>query len=227
METAPHPHESSHFQLERLILFSDAVFAIAITLLIIEIKVPHFEGQFTDADIAHRLVHQIPEWIGFFISYWVVGIYWIGHHRMFGYVIRYDNKLTFLNLLFLMTIVIMPFSSALYSQYTQLNTPFIVYCLNVATTGICSMLLWHHISHVDRALSHPIPAAIRTHGYLRNLVVPVVFFSAAILALILPGPWSWLSRCMFLFIFPAQMILRRVYLAKPHPDSVGVRTAQA
>lgn len=214
METAPHQHDTSRFQLERLILFSDAVFAIAITLLIIEIKVPHTEGRFTNAEIGEALLHQLPEWIGFFISFWVIGIYWMAHHRMFGYLVGYNDGLMLVNLLFLMTIVVMPFSSGLYSNYAQLNTPFIVYCLNVAITGFVLLLLWRSISNPRLGLAHPIAPIVRQHGYVRNLVAPGIFLLAAGLAALLPQSGGWVARFLFFLIFPIQMILGRVYAPK-------------
>src|SRR3569833_1571675 len=81
------------FQLERMILFSDAVFAIAITLLAIEIKVPAIDRHIaTEAMLLHSLDELIPKFIGFFISIYIIGLYWTIHHRMFGYVINYNKK---------------------------------------------------------------------------------------------------------------------------------------
>ena len=216
MEATPHkPHDTSRFQLERLILFSDAVFAIAITLLIIEIKVPHFEHKSTEHDIREALLHQRAEWIGFFISFWVIGIYWMAHHRMFGFVIRHNDGLMLLNLLFLMTIVVMPFSSALYSNFAYLNTPFIFYCLNVAATGLCLLLLWRYITNPRHEVSEAIPSIVRRHAYARNAVAPAVFLLAALVASFVPGQAGGvLSRLMFFLIFPIQIILGRIYRPK-------------
>src|SRR6266550_8626645 len=98
------------FQLERMILFSDAVFAIAITLLVIEIKVPQIDRHVaTDALLLNALDELIPKFIGFFISFFIIGLYWTIHHRMFGYVIDYTRKLLWLNLIFLLAVVLMPF----------------------------------------------------------------------------------------------------------------------
>jgi uncharacterized membrane protein len=217
METSPHKsHDKAQFQLERLILFSDAVFAIAITLLIIEIKVPHFENKATEHDISQALAHQIPEWIGFFISFWVIGIYWMSHHRMFGYLVRHNEGLALLNLLFLMTIVIMPFSSALYSNFPYLNTSFVFYCLNVVATGLCLQLLWRYINNPAHKISEPIPSEIRQRAYVRNAVAPAIFLLAALMPTLIPGPvGGMVSRLMFFLIFPIQMILGRLYRPKP------------
>jgi uncharacterized membrane protein len=89
------------FQLERLILFSDAVFAIAITLLVIEIKIPDKEylkehGGLSDKTLLHALDELVPKFIGYLISFCLIGLYWSIHHRMFGFVTNYDRKLLFL-----------------------------------------------------------------------------------------------------------------------------------
>ena len=89
-----HNELRKEFQLERLILFSDAVFAIAITLLVIEIKIPEIpHGEVTDNALLHKLAELIPKFIGFLVSFLLIGQYWIVHHRMFGYVINFSPKL--------------------------------------------------------------------------------------------------------------------------------------
>src|SRR5262245_21540132 len=113
-----HNELKKEFQLERLILFSDAVFAIAITLLVIEIKIPEVErDQLSDNALLGALGHLIPKFIGFIVSFLLIGLYWSVHHRMFGFVTNYDAKLRFLNLLFLFFVVLMPFSTGFYSEY--------------------------------------------------------------------------------------------------------------
>ena len=79
------PEEKKEFQLERIILFSDAVFAIAITLLVLEIKVPEIEGH-TDIDLLNTLLHLTPKFIGFFVSFFVIGQNWVVHHKLFCFV---------------------------------------------------------------------------------------------------------------------------------------------
>src|SRR5437660_409606 len=112
-------HElKKEFQLERMILFSDAVFAIAITLLVIEIKVPPIDRHIaTDDMLLKALDDMMPKFIGFFLSFIIIGAYWINHHRIFGYVISYSRQLLWINLLFLLMIVLMPFSTAFLSEY--------------------------------------------------------------------------------------------------------------
>jgi len=94
--------ERKRFQVDRLILFSDAVFAIAITLLIIEIHPPSLEGlPATNAMFAEKMGDLIPEFVGFFMSFALIGLYWSKHHSVFGYITDYTPKLIFLNLVLL------------------------------------------------------------------------------------------------------------------------------
>ncbi|MBC7891245.1 MAG: DUF1211 domain-containing protein [Sphingobacteriaceae bacterium] len=213
--TEPENHnraeERNRFQVERLILFTDAVFAIAITLLIIEIKVPHLKRPFSDDALSHALLHQVPEWVGFVISFGVIGIYWYAHHRMFGFVEQYDGKLIFRNFVFLMSIVVMPFTSALYSHYFEKNPAFQVYCFNVATTGLLQLWLWAHISNPRAPIGGGITRAQRTYNYWRGAIVPVVFLMAALLAYVSPIA----SRAAFFLIFIAQGGLSASYRKRP------------
>ena len=76
-----------------MILFSDAVFAIAITLLALEIRVPEIARSIvSDHLLAEKLEELIPKFIGFLVSFMVIAIYWMVHHRTFGYVVNYDQK---------------------------------------------------------------------------------------------------------------------------------------
>src|SRR5689334_15399333 len=101
MNSQLHNELRKEFQLERLILFSDAVFAIAITLLAIEIKVPEIPRNIvTDDMLSEKLIQLISKFVGFLISFLLIGQYWTVHHRMFGYVINFTQRLIWLNILF-------------------------------------------------------------------------------------------------------------------------------
>lgn len=209
-----HSEDRQRFQVERMILFTDAVFAIAITLLILEIKVPNlnYEG-LTNAKIAEN-VFGFPNfitWIGFFISFWVIALYWIDHHRTFIYVDNYDGKLVFLNLLFLMSIGIMPFTSALYSKYFGFNFPTQLYCYNVAFTGLIKLWMWYYISNPKNKICHfPIDHIKKKYHTIRSWIAPTVFISMGFIT-----PYIHWSRLFFLLIFVAQAILG-IYFEKKY-----------
>jgi len=95
-----HNELRKEFQLDRLILFSDAVFAIAITLLVIEIKIPDLHEEVSDKLLLRALGHLVPKFLGFIISFMLIGVYWTVHHRMFGFVTNFNKKLLLMNLIF-------------------------------------------------------------------------------------------------------------------------------
>jgi uncharacterized membrane protein len=124
------------FQLERLAFFSDAVFAIAITLLVIEIQLPELENE---ADLGKALLALFPKYIAFLVSFFVIGRFWIGHHNAFSHMKTCDNKFVLRNLFFLMTIAFMPFPTALISEYGGNALAFSVYTGWLTLSG----LLYH------------------------------------------------------------------------------------
>src|SRR3954451_23259330 len=79
--------------LERLVFFSDAVFAIAITLLVLEVHVPQLPRASADIAYVRVLVELIPSFIGYAISFWVVGMFWLGHHRAFWLANRHSRRM--------------------------------------------------------------------------------------------------------------------------------------
>jgi uncharacterized membrane protein len=98
--------------LERLIFFSDAVFAIAITLLIIEVTPPHLGRNATDRDHLIALINLSPSFVAFFISFFVIGAFWAGHHRAFSLSRHWSPDLVMPNILMLAAVVFMPFATA-------------------------------------------------------------------------------------------------------------------
>jgi uncharacterized membrane protein len=190
MSNQLHNEIKKEFQLERLIFFSDAVFAIAITLLILEIKVPDREflkvhGGISDKTILNALVLLIPKFIGFLLSFTLIGLYWSIHHRMFGFVTTYDRRLLILNLIFLLFIVMMPFSTGFYSEFMggelmekQLKVPMTFYVLNFSCVGFANFFMWRHIGNTKYKLAEPpIDTAFLKLAYSRALIVPIIFLS--------------------------------------------------
>jgi len=191
-----HSELKKEFQLERLILFSDAVFAIAITLLAIEIKVPELDRHTaTDKKLLESLGEMIPKFIGFFISFFIIGLYWTVHHRMFGYVINYTRKMLWLNLFFLLAVVLMPFSTAFYSVYILklLKTPVIIYVVNIVFLGVMNFILWLHISNPKNNLVEGLPKEEKNYFSFRAISIPIIFIvTALVYLLVAPVVAMWI-----------------------------------
>src|SRR5512141_152610 len=142
----PVPEAEDSLGLERIIFFSDAVMAIAITLLAIDLKLPEIDPSQALTEVPRQLASIGPSFMTFFISFVVIGIQWISHHRYFAYIKRYDVRLMVLNLMFLFFIVCMPFVANLLGHYTSVPIVLVLYTLAVAALGISMALIWWYAS---------------------------------------------------------------------------------
>lgn len=189
MKEARHDESSLHTQIERLLFFSDGVFAICITLLIIEIKVPELQ-EFTDHALWENLRESGLKFLGFLISFGVVGHYWSVHHRIFGYVKKYTATLLWLNLGFLLSIVTLPFSSGLvgeFSAYEEMQIPYAIYAINICLTALMNTWLWNYVSNPKRnLLTRKLSASRRKLGVYRSLIIPFVFILSMLVSMSFP-----------------------------------------
>lgn len=158
--------------LERLVFFSDAVFAIAITLLALEIRLPEEAAGASDAHLAEILLGLWPKYLGYTISFLVIGLFWIGHHRKFRFIQRYDGNLLILNILMLMLVALAPFPTALLSESGgQLAT--ILYAAFMLVLGLLYVAVWLYASQ-DNRLTNVKPAE-RNYETWRALSSPAIF----------------------------------------------------
>lgn len=129
----------------RLEAFSDAVLAIAITLLVLDLRVPlPGAGGHT---LAWNLAREWPSYAAYALSFLVIGIMWVNHHSLFVHVEEVDRPLLFINLLLLMGIAVLPFPTALFAQYvnrggTDSHVAAAVYSATMFVIAICFQLLW-------------------------------------------------------------------------------------
>jgi uncharacterized membrane protein len=179
--------------LERLIFFSDAVFAIAITLLALEIRLPDTDELLTNTQLAAQLAGMWHEYLAYVLSFLVIGTFWIAHHRRFRYIIRYDNRLLFLNLLFLMIIAFMPFPSSIISKYPDRSaTDF--YALTMATAGILLAGNWWYVSQHNRLIDPNLDIRIRRRQFIAPLITTAVFLLSIMISFLNANlsRFSWL-----------------------------------
>ena len=129
--------------LERLAALSDGIFAVAMTLLVLELHVPVVdagEALGTDQSLFLALIGLWPHFITYFMSFLTLGIYWIAQQTQFGYFSRSDRNLTWIHLGFLLIVSVTPFSTGLLAEYTTSRIALLVYWLNIFMLGV--MLFW-------------------------------------------------------------------------------------
>src|SRR5215216_6144955 len=196
MQEPKHKESRINFQIERFSFFSDGIFAISITLLIIEIKVPVLTHP-TNESLWHSLSEMSLKFLDFLISFAIVGHYWSVHHRIFGYIKKYNTSLLWINLAFLFSVVLLPFSSALMGEYSSeldLWLPYAVYVANICLTAIMNCWLWLYMSNAKKdLLTHTISNARIRLGLYRSLVIPIgflisfaVFFVSPVISKFIP-----------------------------------------
>lgn len=138
----------------RIEAFSDGVFAVAITLLVLNIQPPPIHN-LGDKQLLDALWEQWPAYLAFTASFATIGIMWINHHRLFVHIKRSDNTLLLLNLLLLFVIVFVPFPTALMADYvTQPNqhVAALVYSGMFLLMALCFNFVWLYASHKNRLL---------------------------------------------------------------------------
>ena len=206
----------TEFQVERLALFSDAVFAIAITLLVIELKIPSAGDPHTDGHLLEVMGNEfLAKFIGFFVSFAVISLYWVNHHLLFGFLSAQNKKLVWANIQFLFTIVLMPFSSGFYSEYwfSGLIIPIAFYSMNITLSALMLWRLWKIVTNPKNNLCHSLPSPVLIRYYkIRSLVVPVIFLLSLLFAFFSPG----LSYYLPLGI-PVVLLFIRGYYRKKAP----------
>ncbi|MGN2246619.1 TMEM175 family protein [Frateuria sp. GZRR35] len=190
-------------QLERLKAFSDAVFAIAITLLVIEVHVPRLDT-LDDAAYLAALAHLVPSFMGFVLSFLTIGALWMAHHRLFGVLEGYEPKLMWPNMLLLMVMAFMPFATALMSSNPLARVPEVFYSATLLAAGLLQLLLFQVALKPGRVRADVPPEEINALRW-RSLTLPTAATIALLTAWHMPG-----NNNFFLLLIP---LLARAYAA--------------
>lgn len=185
----------------RVEAFSDGVFAIAITLLILEIKVPHYPGGATNAQVFRALVQLWPSYVAFLLSFFAILIMWINHHGLFRLIHRVDSPFLYANGAMLLLVTFVPFPTALLAAYLGHpgeHTATAAYCGTFVLVSIAFNAFWEVATGrglLKRGVTEKHVAKIR-NAYRFGLVV---YVAAALLALWRPA--MGLGLCLSLWIF--------------------------
>ena len=196
---------------KRVASFCDAVFSIAMTLLVLEIDVPSVETIYKK-DFLVILYNRIPNFIGFFVSFMVIAIYWVSHLRIFRYVKEITEKFIWLNIGLLLCVVFLPFSTAIYVIDFFGTAPFVFYCCNLVILGVLNYLLVRDITKKGIGYKDMTPTIGKWLRF-RALNAVIIWSLAAILAPFLPIT----ARVIFVLIFIAQLLGDRYFKKKINP----------
>jgi uncharacterized membrane protein len=193
-------------ELDRIVNFSDAVVAIAITLLVLDIRVPDIPDELVAQELPAQLLALWPKYFGYVLSFVSIISFWNIHHTIFSTIRGYDKILILLNSLFLMFVAVVPFPTSLLSEYGNHQLPVAIYAATLAVGRLLlTAIYWYATSGYRLVEPDQNPRVVRFF-LIRGLTVPVIFLltigvsflsvSAAI--------YSWL-----LLILVDAVILRR------------------
>ena len=160
--------------LDRIIFFSDAVFAIVMTLLILDISVPDIPQDSPTAELPARVLDLWPQFFSYVLSFLVIGTYWMAHHGTFRYFRTYDRRLMGINLLFLLSISFVPFPTALLGEYGEQQFAVVLYALSLAVPRLLLARVWWYASKRNLLIENLDPKISRYH-LARSLAIPALF----------------------------------------------------
>jgi uncharacterized membrane protein len=162
----------------RTLTFTDGLFAIAMTLLVVDLAVPVLHNDSSVHELADKLNDESEKFISFFISFAVIGRYWLAHHAYFSALARMDRTLIALNLVYLAFIAFLPFPTALLGEYFSNPLSIAIYAVNVAIVSGMEVVLFSRAQNHD-LLEKKLPRDVYRFGAAMSLS-PVLFFMLSI-----------------------------------------------
>ncbi len=135
--------------LERLAALSDGIFAVAMTLLVLDIHIPPVEGIHTEADLLHALAALAPQGTAYVMSFLTLGIFWAGQQTQLNHIREGSRDLTWIHLAFLFTITTLPLTTRLLAEFITYRTALLLYWLNILLPGAMLYWSWSHVIHRD------------------------------------------------------------------------------
>jgi len=165
---------------ERLAALSDGIFAVAMTLLVLDLHVPAREAIHSETDLWHALITLCPRLLIFLMSVMTIGIFWVGQQTQLNHFARADRNLAWIHISFLGAVSLIPFTTSLLAEYIHYRTALLVYWFNILLLG--STLFWSW-SYATRAslLSDDVPAEVHPAVTSRIVVAQSLYAAGAAL----------------------------------------------
>ncbi len=209
------PHEDDEAAEEgigRILALSDGVFAIAITLLILEIAIPATTGDTGDTGLTKALLGLWPQYLAYVLSFVVIARFWVTHHLAFRLIGRYDAVLVWLNLLLLMFVAFLPFPTAVLGEHNGSPAAAVLYAAAVVLVGTASAAYWWYASGRGRLLRPGVGRAQVRALRARGLSGPVFFALTLPIAAFAP----YAAEILWIFVFPLTRIAYVWFFAEEH-----------
>ena len=188
---------SGNFTKNRLEAYSDGVFAIVVTLLILEIRVPPIEGHPVSVELFAALKALAPKFFSYVLSFGYITIYWVNHHQLFHLMKRADRGLFWLNSLFLMCLAFIPFPTALIGEYYREYVAVIFYGVAMLATAVSFVAMKWYAVEVARLVDPGVESSILKQSLFKVVVGPLLYFLAIGLAF-----WNTMAAIAIYVLIP-------------------------
>ena len=190
----------------RIEALSDGIFAFAMTMLVLDLKVPHPSPSAAAGPLGQTLLALWPKFLSYTMSFVVLGVYWIAHHGYAHFLKRTDRWLLWCNLLFLMFIVLVPFSTDLLGDYPNHKIAVMIYGGNFVALGLAFYLQWWYATSGHRLVGRDLEPEVIRRGRRRMLGGTAIYACAALVALVNPALSVILYAAIpVFFIFPSRI----------------------
>ena len=171
-------------ELDRIIFFSDAIFAIVMTLLVLDIPVPDLSPETAATELPSRVLDLWPKFLSYVLSFLVIGTYWLAHHGTFQYFRSYDRTLMWLNLLFLLSISFVPFPTSLLGEYSDQQFAVVLYAGSLAIPRLLLALMWGHAIRGRILLSENLDPGMARYHLTRSLAITFIFLLSIMISVV-------------------------------------------
>jgi uncharacterized membrane protein len=171
-----HDTPEKNYDLERLIFFSDGVFAIAITLLVIELRPPeHWDGTWVGL-----LTPILAKLIFYVVSFFSLGLFWMAHRFIFRFTQKFDEIAALLNLVFLCLIGVMPFVNAMASEHGMPPVVLQMYLGEMIAAALTASLLWLYVAFIGKLTDPRLTIGFKLYGLFRLSLTPILIAAGAL-----------------------------------------------
>ena len=191
--------------LDRLVFLSDGLIAIALTILVIDLRLPNLPAAASSGEISDAIADLVPRALAYALSFTIISFYWVAHLRRFKLIGRADAGLVYLNLLLLAFIALIPFPTSLIGEHGDQPLPVVIYAATLSAAGIAGFLSWVYALRAGLVRADA-PHDLVQSGAMRALAAPVVMLASLLL---LPITSTYMVELSWLLILPAQWLLGR------------------
>lgn len=191
---------------DRLVNFSDAVFAFAATLLILKIDLPSLPYETVATNFTAELFKLWPEYLANLISFFIIAYYWRSHHAVFLLLRKFNSKIVWINIALLISVAFLPFPVDLFGDYYDIPAVTVFYSLSIALVGYLLLILWLYSVHAGLITKHISKRSIEYHTW--NIAAAPLLFSVSIPITLID---HFIAKVSWILLIVVLIIIRKIY----------------